>query len=221
MRKVYHPTSNSIGLAISVAGSVALTLILFGAIPFAHRVATPRGAVELVKLGEFEKPPEEEKEPEKAQEEPEKKEEKPPEPVLTDAPIEIALPYANLEIASGTGGAFWGSGESEVKQFVEDLVTDTVDVSELQKRPEPVSTVNPVYPEALKKAKVEGLVTLVFVLSEEGRVEDPRVENSTRSEFDKPALDAIRKWRFRPGEKDGAPVRTFIRQALRFRVPST
>ena len=72
--------------------------------------------------------------------------------------------------------------------------------------------------EALRKAKVEGVVTLVFVLDETGRVEDPRVENSTRPEFEKPALDAIRKWRFSPGQKDGQAVRTYIRVPLRFRV---
>ena len=32
------------------------------------------------------------------------------------------------------------------------------------------------------------------------------------------ALDAIRKWRFSPGQKDGQPVRTYIRVPMRFRV---
>src|SRR5687768_996329 len=115
MRKVYHPTSNSIGLAISVAGLVALTLILFGALPFAHRVATPEGAVDLVNTGNLDIPPEEEKEPETVVEEPQKKEEKPPEPVLTDTPTDIALPDANLEIASGSGGIFGPSGAEEAQ----------------------------------------------------------------------------------------------------------
>jgi protein TonB len=75
-----------------------------------------------------------------------------------------------------------------------------------------------VYPPELRKAKIEGSVTLVFVLSEEGRVEEPRVENSSRPDFEKPALDAIRKWRFRPGEKDGQAVRTYIRVPMRFRA---
>ena len=65
---------------------------------------------------------------------------------------------------------------------------------------------------------VEGSVTLVFVLDEDGRVEDPRVENSTRPEFEKPALEAVRKWRFQPGMKDGQPVRTYIRVPIRFSV---
>ena len=70
------------------------------------------------------------------------------------------------------------------------------------------------------KAKIEGVVTLVFVLNEDGRVEEPRVETSSRPEFEKPALEAIRKWRFKPGVKDGRPVRTYIRIPMRFRVTS-
>ena len=56
------------------------------------------------------------------------------------------------------------------------------------------------------------------IISEKGRVEDPRVESSTRVEFEKPALDALKRWRFKPGEKDGQPVRTYLRQPIRFRA---
>jgi periplasmic protein TonB len=63
-------------------------------------------------------------------------------------------------------------------------------------------------------------VTLLFVLDETGRVEDPRVENSTRPEFEKPALDAIRKWRYSPGMKDGQAVRTYIKVPIRFKMPT-
>jgi protein TonB len=46
------------------------------------------------------------------------------------------------------------------------------------------------------------------------------VENSSRAEFEKPALEAIRKWRFRPGEQDGQAGRTYSRVPMRFRVSS-
>ena len=93
-----------------------------------------------------------------------------------------------------------------------------MDAGDLEKKPEPTSQVAPAYPADLRKAKIEGVVTLLFLLNEEGRVEDARVENSSRPEFEKPALDAIRKWRFRPGMKDGQAVRTYLRMPMRFRV---
>jgi protein TonB len=49
-------------------------------------------------------------------------------------------------------------------------------------------------------------------------VEDPRVEQSTRQEFEKPALEAVKKWKFKPGMKEGKAVRTFMRLPLQFKI---
>jgi protein TonB len=125
---------------------------------------------------------------------------------------------ADLDLALGSGGALAGLGEVKAIAVTQELQQEAFDVADLEKRPEPISQTAPVYPPELKKAKISGIVTLVFVLGEDGRVEDPRVESSTRPEFEKPALDAIRRWRFRPGMKDGQPVRTYIRQPLKFNV---
>ncbi|MCZ7638456.1 MAG: energy transducer TonB [Verrucomicrobia bacterium] len=94
-------------------------------------------------------------------------------------------------------------------------------MADLEKRPELLAAVPPQYPEALRRARVEGTVTVVFVLDETGRVEDPRVESSSHKEFETPALEAVRKWKFKPGMKDGQAVRTYLRQPIRFRVPAS
>ena len=95
---------------------------------------------------------------------------------------------------------------------------EAFDVADLEKRPELLASVPPQYPSELRKARIEGAVTIVFVLDESGHVEDPRVENSSRSEFERPALDAVRRWKFKPGMKDGEPVRTYMRLPIRFRI---
>lgn len=218
MRKVYHPESSSVGLVISVICSVVLTALLFGALPFAHRVAMPERSLELRKTSTVEEPPPVEEEITKPPEEVEKPPESQLQPQLAETQQDIPL-TADLEVAMGSGGALAGFGESHAMAAAQAVQEETFDVADLQKRPEAVSQTPPTYPAELKKAKIEGVVTVVFVLSEQGRVEDPRVENSTRPEFEKPALEAIRKWKFRPGEKDGEPVRAFVRQAIRFRVP--
>jgi len=164
-------------------------------------------------------PPPVENEPLPPPPEAEKPPEAPPEPQLADAPQQIPL-SADLEVAMGSGGALAGFGEIRSLTAAEKVQDDAFAVGDLEKRPEAVSQVAPVYPAELRKAKVEGIVTLVFVLDETGRVEDPRVENSSRPEFEKPALEAIRKWRFSPGQKDGQKVRTYIRIPMRFRVSS-
>jgi protein TonB len=217
MRKVYHAESSSVGWAASVGISVGLTAILFGILPFAHRIAKPERSLELRKTSAADLTPPEPEETTTPPPESEKPPEAPPEPQLAETPQQIPL-SADLDVAMGAGGALAGFGEVRALTAVENVQEGAFDVADLEKRPEAVSQIPPAYPAELRKAKIEGLVTLVFVLSEEGRVEDPRVEDSSRPEFEKPALEAIRKWRFRPGMKDGQAVRTYIRLPMRFRI---
>ncbi len=217
MRKVYQNESKIARLPVAIIFGVGFTAVLFGFIPFAHRIAKPERSLELRSTSAVELPPPVEEEIAPPPPEAEKPPEAAPEPQLAEATQQIPL-SADLEVALGSGGALAGFGEIRSLTAAEAVQEDTFDVADLEKRPEPVSQVAPTYPEALRKAKVEGVVTLIFVLDETGRVEDPRVENSSRPEFEKPALDAIRKWRFSPGQKDGQPVRTYIRVPLRFRV---
>jgi protein TonB len=217
MRKVYQHQKSGTGLALAVFASVGFTALLFCVLPFAHRINKSEGTLELVKTGTVEAPPpvedlapppvEEVKQPEAA-----------PEPELAETPVQAIPISADLEVATGSGGGFLGANEIRSLTAAETVQEDAFDVADLEKRPEAVSQVAPAYPAELRKAKVEGVVTLVFVLDETGRVEEPRVENSSRPEFEKPALEAIRKWRFSPGQKDGQPVRTYIRIPMRFRV---
>lgn len=220
MRKVYHNENGGAGLALAVVLSAGLTALLFGFIPFAHRVNKPQRTLELVRTTAVELPPPEEEEsrppePEEENQPPETQ----PEPQLTETPQQIPL-AADLEVAAGSGGALAGFGEIRALTVAQDVQQEAFDVVDLEKRPEAVSRISPSYPPELRKAKIEGSVTLVFILSAEGRVEDPRVEQSSRPEFEKPALEAIRKWRFRPGMKDGEAVRTYVRIPMRFRIQS-
>ena len=219
MRKVYQNEKNSLGLPVAIFFSVGFTALLFGFIPFAHRINKPQRTLELRKASTADLPPPVADTPPPPQIEEPKPPEAPPEPQLAESQQQIPI-SADLDVAMGSGGGLAGFGEVHSLAAVEAVKDEAFDVSDLEKRPEAVSQVAPAYPAELRKAKVEGSVKLVFVLTEEGRVEDPRVENSSRPEFEKPALDAIRKWRFSPGMKDGKAVRTYIRVPMRFRVAS-
>ena len=218
MRKVYQNESKLSGLPVAIIFGVGFTALLFAFIPFAHRIAKPERALELRKTSVVELPPPVEENtppPPEAEKPPETK----PEPQLVEVQQQIPL-SADLEVAMGSGGALAGFGDIRALTAAESVQEDAFDVADLEKRPEAVAQVAPTYPAELRKAKIEGSVTLVMILGEDGRVEDPRVENSSRPEFEKPALEAIRKWRFRPGEKDGKPVRSYLRIPMKFRVTS-
>jgi periplasmic protein TonB len=216
MRKVYQNEKNSTGFAVALIASIGFTALLFGLIPFAHRITRTERTLELRKASAADLPPPTEDTPPPQVEE-QKPPEAAPEPQLTETAQQIPM-SADLEVATGTGAGIMTANEIRSLTAAESVKEDAFDVADLEKRPEPVSQVAPTYPAELRKAKVDGVVSLVFVLDETGRVEDPRVENSSRPEFEKPALEAIRKWRFSPGQKDGKAVRTYIRVPMRFRV---
>lgn len=148
---------------------------------------------------------------------PEEKPEEEPPPELSDAQETPMNLNVSLDVALGGGGGMAmglaGLGGEGIGSAL-----DAFDVADLEKRPEAISQVSPAYPPELRKAKIEGTVTLVFLLNESGLVEDPRVESSTHPEFEKPAVDALRKWRFRPGMREGQAVKTFMRLPMRFRI---
>lgn len=219
MRKVYQNESNFAGLPVAIIFGVGFTAMLFGFIPFAHRIAKPERALELYKTSAVDLPPPVENEPAPPPPEAEKPPEAKPEPLLAEIQQQIPL-SADLEVAMGSGGALAGFGDIRALTAAETVQEDAFDVADLEKRPEAVSQIAPTYPPELRKAKVEGNVTLVFILGEDGKVQEPRVENSSRAEFEKPALEAIRKWRFSPGMKNGQPVRAYIRIPMKFRVTS-
>jgi protein TonB len=84
--------------------------------------------------------------------------------------------------------------------------------------PVPVRTVPPVYPSELRKDGVSGIVTVKCTIDEQGNVTDPEVAKSTNPAFDEPALDALRKWKFKPAQMDGKPVPQKVSIPIKFVV---
>jgi protein TonB len=82
--------------------------------------------------------------------------------------------------------------------------------------PVPVRTVNPEYPAEMRRSGASGLVTVSCIIDEKGSVTDPKVEKSTHATFEQPAVDALRKWKFKPGTEDGNAVPMRILVPIKF-----
>lgn len=65
---------------------------------------------------------------------------------------------------------------------------------------------SPAYPYAAKQAGLTGEVVVEFVVDQSGHVRSPRVVRSTDFVFEAAALQAVAKWRFAAGMKDGRAV---------------
>ncbi len=116
-----------------------------------------------------------------------------------------------LTLASG--GRIGGTGKagSEAEE-----VDSAFSMSEIDQRPRAVHQVAGAYPSEMRSRKVEGVVTMIFIVDNNGRVVNPRVEKSSHIEFEKPALDAVRQWKFEPAIKGGERVSCRMRVPIRF-----
>ena len=82
--------------------------------------------------------------------------------------------------------------------------------------PVPVRTFPPDFPEDMRRANVSGVVTIDCLVDPHGEVQDLKVLKSTNVAFVKPALDALKKWRFKPAQRDGSAVPIRITIPIRF-----
>ena len=149
-------------------------------------------------------------------------------PVPSDAPALEAASLSAIEQAlngqggSGdfasaltlaSGGRIGGTGQPGA---LGEKLEGAFSMAEIDQVPRVVFQHAPDYPAALRGKKLEGLVTLVFVVDPTGKVSNPRVEKSTHPAFERPALDALRQWKFEPGVKGGERVNCKMRVPIRF-----
>jgi TonB family protein len=76
----------------------------------------------------------------------------------------------------------------------------------------------PEYPEELQKDKVAGTVVLGTQISPAGLAEKIVVKRSLHPQLDESAVEALKKWRFEPGTKDGVAVRVAATVEINFRM---
>ncbi len=84
--------------------------------------------------------------------------------------------------------------------------------------PVPVRMVAPDYPQELRREGVAGVVMVSCTIDEKGDVQDASIEKSSNATFDRPALAAIRKWKFKPAKLDGAAVAKKVTIPLKFTI---
>lgn len=69
-----------------------------------------------------------------------------------------------------------------------------------------LSKVNPVYPEAARRAGVEGTVVLDALVGEDGRIEEVQILRGLPLGLSEAAAEAVRRWQYRPARGRSGPV---------------
>jgi protein TonB len=196
-------------------GAAGLTLAFFLVLPFMQAITRPPEADTIVQtvdtVLEPPPPPPPEPEPEK---EPEP-EEQPPE--LTEEAPPLDLGQLELALNPGFSGD-WLGGDFAVKLGAAAAEADELDdlfsMADLDQQPRVLYQPSPIL-DAKVRRKMPGKVNVIFIVDAGGRVESPRVLSSSDPVFERPALAAVRQWRFEPGKRNGRPVR------FRMKIPIT
>lgn len=77
----------------------------------------------------------------------------------------------------------------------------------------------PAYPWQARLRGDQGMVLLSVLVDRRGQVSDLRVEQSSGSRvLDDAAVDAVRRWTFRPGRRGIEPVESWVQVPVRFRL---
>lgn len=211
-------------LIIGLVASIAFHLITLN--PFAGKQPPPkREAVAKEEVVQMEMPPLPEEEEEKVEE----LDEQPVEnvmapPSLIDLPTVVPVnaftqplqppPPPGMTAAKGAinipvnpPGANFGRG-----------IKDLFDINNLDQKPVGRVQNPPNYPYEMSRAGISGEVVVEFIINANGDVVDTRVIRSSHREFEVPAMQAVQKWKFKPGRKGGKAVATKASQLIEFNL---
>ncbi|ARN57242.1 energy transducer TonB [Sedimentisphaera salicampi] len=214
-RKKFSPVKAFFRFGFVLICASALTLFFFLLLPILQTISKPPKTDMVIQdVGVANVPPPPPPPEEEPPEEPEK-EEKPPE--LNEQSQPLALDQLELALNPGFSGGIM-AGDFSVKLNTAAAGGEDVDalfsISDLDQKPRPIYRPSPRMSKELRK-RAPGKVYIIFIVDKNGRVQKPKVQRSTDPIFEKPALEAVKKWKFEPGKRNGSPVR------FRMRVPIT
>ena len=86
------------------------------------------------------------------------------------------------------------------------------------KNPIPKIRFAPCYPPGLRDRGITGKVLVQFIVDENGNVIDAVAVEGTSSELNAIAEAAVRKWKFKPAELEGVPIRVILENRMEFAI---
>lgn len=84
--------------------------------------------------------------------------------------------------------------------------------------PEKISGPNPIYPEAARRARIQGVVVLECTIGKDGTVTEAKVLRGLPLGLTEAAQDAVRKWKFKASTLNGKPVEVLYILTVRFNL---
>lgn len=95
-------------------------------------------------------------------------------------------------------------------------ISNLFNIGDLDQQPVARVRPAPTYPYDMRRAGINGTVVVEFIINTDGDVIQTQVVRSSHREFEMPALQAVQKWKFKPGRKGGRVVNVRASQLLEF-----
>lgn len=93
---------------------------------------------------------------------------------------------------------------------------EVFDIANLDQTPVPRFQARPQYPFEMRRAGIAGEVVVDFIVDTRGDVHNAYAIRSSQREFEAAAVQAVSKWKFRPGRKGGRNVNTHMQVPIVF-----
>ena len=99
------------------------------------------------------------------------------------------------------------------------VVKGSYEIGELDAPLTTLVKIDPLYPIRAKRRKIEGFVTVEFLVTNTGQVEQIKIiEAEPQGVFEKNVIESVSKWRFKPGTVQGIPVVTRVLNTIRYKM---
>ena len=203
-------------LRVPIAAMVALG-VTFGLFLFMHKLISLGGgeraeldAIAGIRFGPVEIPDEIITRSRRKPQKPPPPKDPPPPPRLQISKIDrqvqnmprMAMPELDLPLLGGEG-IFIGNFQQVDRSAEGDII--------------PVVVIRPMYPREAAISGIQGWVKVEFIITESGTVKDPRVIDAKPPRvFNREAIRAILKWKFKPRVVDGIAVERRATQVIDF-----
>jgi protein TonB len=217
MSSVYKSPKDSNTRTVGILLGIAASILIFLAIPltqiFTEHKKVPSN-IETIEMSAPPPPPPEDEPPPP----PEPEEEEPP-PELDTPPPPISLEQLDLALEPGTGDSLSGDfalPKVDLKQNLGSL--DIFDLNDVETKPRARKQTPPKFPIDATRRGISGYAVAIFVVDEYGNVINVDIPKYSDRIFEQPTIDAIRRWKFSPGEKDGKAVKTRIKIRIPYEI---
>jgi len=132
------------------------------------------------------------------------------------SPTALAVSLLLFTVAAAAQNATTPSDSSSTISVDDPAFAGFLPVTNGMKPPKATSAPDPKYPNLPADAESHGTVVLLIGVNTKGHVEAVRVLRSDEPAFEPSAVATVKKWKFKPAQKDGQPVPVKITVEMKF-----